>query len=58
MKVETNEIVEFLGDIDFYLSSSGFEERSAFLGKSLLSEKIKKSVIFHIEDTYKISEQN
>ncbi|UOE49157.1 hypothetical protein MTO98_32705 [Mucilaginibacter sp. SMC90] len=58
MKVEKELIATTLGNIDLFLCSSGFEGRSAFLGTMLNASSIKKSIIFHIEDTYKVSEDN
>ncbi|WP_429378360.1 hypothetical protein [Mucilaginibacter sp. UYCu711] len=58
MKVEKENIISYLGNIDLYLCSSGFEERSTFLSLNLNDGLIGKAVIFHIEETYKISEDN
>jgi hypothetical protein len=58
MKVEKDFISAYLGEIDIFICSSGFEDRSAYLGINLNKIHIKKAIIFHIEDTYKLSEDN
>ena len=58
MKVERKNITSFLGNIDIYLCSSGFEERSTFLGINLNRTQVSEAFIFHIEDTYKVSEDH
>ncbi|KQB99851.1 hypothetical protein [Pedobacter sp. Hv1] len=58
MRIEKENIVTYLGVIDLYLCSSGFESRSTYLGINLDKTQVKEAVIFHIEDTYKVSEDN
>jgi hypothetical protein len=58
MQVNDNEITGFLGDIDIFICSSGFEMRSKSLALKLNSKKIKKSLIFAVEDNYSISDMN
>lgn len=52
MKKTKSEIVEFLGNIDLFICSSGFEERATSLGSTLNKTSVKNSVIFHLDDTY------
>lgn len=52
------EISEFLGKIDLFICSSGFEERSVLLGTSLTSSNIEDSIVFQMDDTYKASHDN
>lgn len=58
MKVEKDFISTYLGEIEIFICSSGFEGRSAYLGLNLNKRHIRKAIIFHIEDTYKLSEDN
>lgn len=55
MKTEKEKIIEKLGLIDLLICSSGFEDRSVQLASSLDPHKIKDSIVFHLDDTYKVS---
>ncbi len=58
MKIEKEFIEKHFGAIDIFICSSGFEDRSTYLGLSLNKHHIQRAIIFHIEDTYKLSEIN
>jgi hypothetical protein len=58
MKKNKSEILDYLGEIDLFICSSGFEERSTFLGKLLNSKKVAKAFVFHLEDNYILAERN
>ncbi|MEZ0183734.1 hypothetical protein AB9T89_15935 [Flavobacterium oncorhynchi] len=58
MKTEKEKIIENLGLIDLLICSSGFEDRSVQLASSLDPSKIKDSIVFHLDDTYKVSSVN
>ncbi|MEN3322225.1 hypothetical protein VP395_00670 [Mariniflexile soesokkakense] len=58
MKINTSEIINHFGIIDLFLCSSGFEERSTFLGKSLDNTKVDKAYLFHLKDNYVQAEIN
>ena len=52
MKIESNNIVRHLGNIDLLLVASGFEDRSKTLSFKLDKSFIKNSIIFHLNDNY------
>jgi hypothetical protein len=52
MKIESDNIVKYLGNIDLLLIASGFEDRSKTLSFKLDKSLIKNSVIFHLNDNY------
>ncbi|MDV3561502.1 hypothetical protein CMU25_18830 [Elizabethkingia anophelis] len=58
MRVDSKNIVEHLGEIDLFICSSGFESRSTKLAMSLDENKIKTSIVFHLDETYKVSSEN
>lgn len=58
MKVEKNDIINKLGKIDLLICSSGFEDRSTNLANCLNPELILDSILFHLDDTYAISQTN
>lgn len=55
MKIEEKDIISNLGQIDLFICSSGFEDRSIKLALSLSSDAISNSMIFHLNDTYIMS---
>ncbi|MBV7270667.1 hypothetical protein [Winogradskyella luteola] len=58
MKKNKQEISEHLGEIDLFICSSGFEDRSTLLGLSLNSSLIKRAVAFHLNETYSVADEN
>ena len=56
MKVSSGEIKEILGEIDLFIVSSGFEERSTTLALHLDAKSISSSVIYHLSDNYILAE--
>jgi len=58
MKVNKNQISRTLDSVDLFICSSGFENRTVALSRSLDSKKIKQSVALHMDDTYAISSTN
>lgn len=58
MKVLKTEIVDALGNVDLFVCSSGFELRSTHLASVLNPSCVSSAIIFHLDDTYKISADN
>lgn len=58
MKLEKKYIIAKLGKIDLFICTSSFENRSISLASCLISDSIKESIIFHLDDTYTVSNEN
>lgn len=58
MKIEVKNLNDYIGKIDLFISSSGFEQRSTAVGTTLDANNVKKAVIYHIEGTYQRSVEN
>ncbi len=58
MKVNKNEIIQSLGEIDLFICASGFESRSTSLALLLDEKSISNGVMFHQMDNYSVSEKN
>lgn len=58
MKIEVDNLNNYIGNIDLFISSSGFEQRSMTVGTTLDANNVRKAIIYHIEGTYKSSVEN
>ncbi|WP_312822757.1 hypothetical protein [Epilithonimonas sp.] len=58
MKINENNLNEHLKEIDLFICSSGFESRSKKVALSLDKASVAKSIIFHLNDTYRISDSH
>ncbi|MCP1384814.1 hypothetical protein [Runella salmonicolor] len=56
--MKVNNINNYVGEVDLFIFSSGFERRSTKLGESLNDLQLKQSYVFHLDETYKISYEN
>ncbi|GAB6009535.1 hypothetical protein [Dysgonomonas reticulitermitis] len=58
MKIDKNNIVENLGNIDLFICASGFESRSTSFALLLDAGRVNHVIAFHQRENYSISEQN
>jgi hypothetical protein len=58
MKKNKLEVADFLGHIDLFICSSGFEERSVSLGTTLNPGNIGNAIAFNMNENYAISLEN
>lgn len=58
MKLEKENIVSKLGEIDLFIFAPGFESRSTALGLTLNSTLVKNAYAFHLDENYSISLEN
>ncbi len=58
MKINKNKIENKLGEIDIFICTSGFEDRSTFLSEFLNKNKVHDAVLFHLKDNYVQAEKN
>lgn len=58
MKINASDIELTFGDIDLFICSSGFEERSKSFALALNADITKDALIFHIDENYIASYEN
>ncbi|MFC3199884.1 hypothetical protein ACFOET_19855 [Parapedobacter deserti] len=58
MKIALRDLQKEVKDIDFFICSAGFEERSTVVAKHLNLSDIRHKAVFHINNSYQLSEEN
>lgn len=58
MKIQRSDLNNSIKDIDFFICSAGFEERSTIVAQTLNLSNIRYKAVFHIANSYKLSEIN